>query len=118
MVVVAAMYDTHKFVAVSPAGAERDAGVTVRGAGLHAVGNLLAVARQLERLAMQDHAQRLRRLADLVAAEYCHLALDDRPFQPRLAVAPALAPAPLAVALAPSLAPVRALTLLVAEQDP
>ena len=52
-------------------------GLAVRGAGLEAVVHLLASARRLEILAMVEQANRLRKLADLVAAEYCHVAPDN-----------------------------------------
>jgi hypothetical protein len=50
--------------------------IAIRGAGLEAVAYLLASARRLEGLAMAEQANRLRKLADLVAAEYCYVALD------------------------------------------
>jgi len=51
--------------------------IEIRRFGLDTVCHLLGSARRLEALAMRDHAERLRTVADLVAAEYCHVSLDD-----------------------------------------
>lgn len=51
--------------------------IEVRRFGLDTVSHLLGSARRLEALAMRDHAERLRTVAHLVAAEYCHVSLDD-----------------------------------------
>lgn len=51
--------------------------IEIRRFGLDTVSHLLGSARRLEALAMREHAERLRTVADLVAAEYCHISLDD-----------------------------------------